>query len=117
MLLSVLTDMSSVVVSKILLRIRFNLVFHKLTFSGNFIAFHLKLFFVILSQYLTCHISTTIIVATVYVVMCCFKAHSQCCEKRLLASHVSLSVLLSFVRLSAWNNSATTERIFVRFDI
>ena len=32
-------------------------------------------------------------------------------------SCLSLSVCLSFVRLSAWNNSATTERNFVRLYI
>ena len=36
---------------------------------------------------------------------------SQNCEKRLLASSC-LSV-----RLSAWNNSVPTERIFMKFDI
>jgi hypothetical protein len=40
-----------------------------------------------------------------------FLASSQTCEKRLLAS----SCLP--VRLSAWNNSAPTGRIFMKFDI
>ena len=46
-------------------------------------------------------------------------ARSQNCEKQLLASSrlsLYLSVFLS-VRPSAWNNSATTGRIFMKFYI
>jgi hypothetical protein len=50
-----------------------------------------------------------------------FRRFSQNCEKRLL-SLSCLSLCLSFrlrlsVCLSAWNNSAPTERIFMKFDI
>ena len=44
-----------------------------------------------------------------------FLTRSQNCEKRLLAPSC-LSILPS-VRLSAWNNSASTGRMFIKFDI
>jgi hypothetical protein len=45
----------------------------------------------------------------------CFYARSQNCEKQLLPSSC-LSVCLS-VCLSAWNNSAPTGRILIKFDV
>jgi len=50
---------------------------------------------------------------------CYFRRFSQFCEKRFLSSSC-LSVYLSAcpsIRLSAWNNSAPTGRIFTKFDI
>jgi len=44
-----------------------------------------------------------------------YRAHSQICDKRLFAS--SCLSVRKYVRPSAWNNSAPTGRIFIKFDI
>jgi hypothetical protein len=84
---------------------------HKLRFCGHFTSFRLNLYLIILKS-----VSNLSIINPSCNSMCCVVLRPVLKFAK-YDYWLLMSVRLSFVRLSALNNSAATERIFMEIDI